>query len=123
MCVAGASAGRVSSSIRNRSYDNVYRIATVQDMATIGAQLTTGSSTLLWLDLTRKVSPEDVQSINEQFQNLNDDLNVKVIITCCDECGAATPENPEEFECQQLDIGDETGVSTSSPMIFTTSSS
>ena len=99
------------SSLRNRSYDNVYRIATVQDMATIGAQLTTGSSTLLWLDLTRKVSPEDVQSINDQFQNLNDDLNVKVIITCCDECGAATPENLEEFECQQLDIEEETGVS------------
>ena len=99
------------SCLRNRSYDNVYRIATVQDMATIGAQLTAGSSTLLWLDFAHKVRPEDVQSINEHFQNTTVDLDVKVIITCCDDCGAATPENLEEFRFEQLDIEDETGVS------------
>ena len=79
-------------------------------MATIGAKLT-GLSTLLWFDFVQKVSLEDVQSINEQLQQSTIDLDIKVIITCCDDCGAATPENLEEFECQQLDIGDETGVS------------
>ena len=109
------------SCIRENSYAHVHRIASANDLAiacqtidrgdTPAARFHKPLSILLWFDFTTEVSPEDVQTITKQFCTSDLQENAAAIITCVDGCDAAVYENLEDFEYEEHDIKDESGVS------------